>query len=148
MFFRREKPRTITFEDRLEALRRAGFRVDPEPGGATRQVRVSRNGCAAVVAEGAGGTAEVRSSVGLLVNGEIASLVDAGFQKFFLTSKGCRRPALAPELRAIHSFQQDAHEALGIGSLYNEAMGTVSRLYQYDRLENRDRGVPKRPWET
>jgi hypothetical protein len=147
MFFRREKPRATTFEERLDALRRAGFHVDPEPGGTGRQVRVSRDGCAAVVAEGPEGSAEVRSRAGLLVNGDIAALVDAGFQKFFLTHNGLRKPALAPELRAIHGFQEDLREALGLKSLYNESMGTVSDLYQYDRVEDRDRGVPQRAWE-
>ena len=33
-------------------------------------------------------------------------------------------------------------------SLYNESLGTVSTFYNYDRLKDRDRGVPKRAWEV
>jgi hypothetical protein len=32
-------------------------------------------------------------------------------------------------------------------TLYNEALGTVSTYYVYDRVKDRDRGVPKRAWE-
>jgi hypothetical protein len=32
-------------------------------------------------------------------------------------------------------------------SLYNESLGTVSTFYMYDRVKDRDRGVPKRAWE-
>ena len=55
--------------------------------------------------------------------------------------------ALASELKAVHAFQEDLREALGLVSLYNESLGTVSTEYLYDRVQGRDRGVPKRPWE-
>ena len=58
-----------------------------------------------------------------------------------------RKPALAEELKAIHDFEEDLREALGMKSLYNESLGTVSTFYQYDRVKDRDRGVPKRAWE-
>jgi hypothetical protein len=38
-------------------------------------------------------------------------------------------------------------EGLGLTSLYNEALGTVSTQYLYDRVKDRDHGVPKRAWE-
>ena len=81
------------------------------------------------------------------MSGEIGALVDGGFQKFFQTPSGKRRPALASDLRALHNFQEDLKEALGLTSLYNEALGTVSTYYQYDRVKYRDQGVPKRAWE-
>jgi hypothetical protein len=40
---------------------------------------------------------------------------------------------------------------LGLPSLYNESLGTVSESYHYDRIENRDQATvdrPKRPWEV
>jgi hypothetical protein len=40
---------------------------------------------------------------------------------------------------------------LGLPSLYNESLGTVSESYHYDRIEDRDKAVvdrPKRPWEV
>jgi hypothetical protein len=81
------------------------------------------------------------------MNTGIAKLVDGGFQKFFLAPDGSRKPALASELKGIHEFQEDLREALGLESLYNESLGTVSTQYLYDRVQDRDRGVPKRPWE-
>jgi len=79
--------------------------------------------------------------------GGIGKLVDGGFQKFFLVPDGRKKPALASELKAIHAFEEDLREALGLVSLYNESLGTVSTQYLYDRVKDRDRGVPKRPWE-
>ena len=40
---------------------------------------------------------------------------------------------------------------MGLPSLYNESLGTVSESYQYDRIEDRDKAPvdrPKRPWEV
>ncbi|MCC6858668.1 MAG: hypothetical protein IT158_08910 [Bryobacterales bacterium] len=146
MFFRRENPRSITLQDRLQALRAAGFAVQPESGGNRDAIGVVRDGCACVIAPSEEGVRfEVRP--GLLVRGEIAALVDGGFQKFFRTPGGARKPALASELKALHRFQEDLREGLGLKSLYNESLGTVSNVYQYDRVQDRDRGVPRRPWE-
>jgi len=78
---------------------------------------------------------------------EIGSLVDGGYQKFFRTPSGKTKPALASELKAIHDFEEDLKEALGLESLYNESLGTVSTYYLYDRVKDRDSGVPKRVWE-
>jgi hypothetical protein len=144
MFFRRERPKELTFEERLERLRQAGFTVDVEPG--THVLRMSRDGCA-VKLDLQDGAPRVIEPAGLLVRGEIGELTDAGFQKFFLTPTGHRQPALAVELKALHDFQEDLREALGQTSLYNESLGTVSTFYLYDRVKDRDQGVPKRAWE-
>jgi hypothetical protein len=50
-------------------------------------------------------------------------------------------------LVALHNFEEDLKEGLGQEVLYNEALGTVSTLYLYDRVKDRDAGVPKRVWE-
>jgi hypothetical protein len=144
MFFRREHPKEPTFAERIEALRQAGFTVQPSGDG---RVRVSRDGCGAVVEDSPGGPPRIAERAGVVLGEEIASLVDGGFQKFFRTPGGKKKPALAPELKAVHHFQEDLREALGLVSLYNESLGTVSNQYLYDRLRDRDRGVPKRPWE-
>ncbi|MBZ5591052.1 MAG: hypothetical protein LAP39_02375 [Acidobacteriia bacterium] len=107
---------------------------------------VSRNGCAATL-ELPDGAVHVVEPAGIIMSGEIGALVDGGYQKFFQTPSGKRKPALASDLRALHDFQEDLKEALGLESLYNESLGTVSTFYQYDRVKDRDRGVPKRPWE-
>lgn len=145
MFFRRVQPKQLTFEDRLDKVRQAGFTVEPLDG--TRRVRVSRAGCAIVLEAQADGTPKAGERAGKRMNGEIGALTDGGYQKFFLTPSGKRAPALASDLTTLHDFQEDLREALGLTSLYNEALGTVSTLYLYDRVKDRDRGVPKRAWE-
>ena len=144
MFFRHERPKEPTTEDRLERLRQSGFTVEVKP--VTQDVKISRDGFA-VVLNLQGGTARVVEPAGMLVDGEIGALTDGGYQKFFLTRSGRRQPALARELKTLHGFQEDLREALGQTSLYNESLGTVSTLYLYDRVKDRDKGVPKRAWE-
>jgi hypothetical protein len=143
MFFRRAIPKQPTFQDRLDAAKAAGFTLTAMDGGRTR---VSRD-TVAVVLEDASGVPRVVERAGVIMGNEIGALVDGGFQKFFQTPSGRRKPALAGDLKAIHEFQEDLREALGLESLYNESLGTVSTYYQYDRLKDRDRGVPKRAWE-
>jgi hypothetical protein len=139
MFFRREKPRTPTFQERLDGLKRAGFEAAALSGG---RVRISRAGVAAVV-DPAGGVAPA----GVAMGDEIGSLIDTGNQKVFRTPSGGVKAATAGELKAIHEFEEDLKEGLGLASLYNESLGTVSTFYLYDRVKDRDRGVPRRAWE-
>lgn len=143
MFFRRERLKQITFEDRMQELQKAGFTVKPVGG----RVMVTRDCYGVVLEDVPGGLPRVAERAGVLMPGGIGKLVDGGFQKFFLAPDGHKKPALAPELKGIHAFQEDLREALGLESLYNESLGTVSTQYLYDRVKDRDRGVPKRPWE-
>ena len=143
MFFRRQQPKQITFDQQMEELRKSGFTLTSAAGG---RIMVTRDVCAAIL-ENNGETPRVVEPAGILMDGGIAKLVDGGFQKFFLAPDGRKKPALAPELKAVHEFQEDLREALGLVSLYNESLGTVSTQYLYDRVKDRDRGVPKRPWE-
>jgi hypothetical protein len=143
MFFRREKPRTPSFSDRLVALKNRGFQITPQP---SSTVRVERGGCAVEIRD-KGGETPVEGRAGMLSGGQIASLVDGGYQKFFQTPGGVRKPATADELQALHDFEEDLRDTLGLTSLYNEGLGTVSTYYLYDRVQDRDRGVPKRVWE-
>jgi hypothetical protein len=46
-------------------------------------------------------------------------------------------PATADHLRAIHEFSQERNEAIGATSLYNQALGTTSDVYNYDRVKGR-----------
>ena len=143
MFFRRERPKNPTFQERIENLRRIGFTAAPAPGGATR---VSRANLAVDLREESG-SVQMAGDAGVMVGNEIGVLVDGGFQKFFRTPSGVERPALAEDLRALHDFEEDLKEGLGKESLYNESLGTVSTYYLYDRVKDRDRGVPRRVWE-
>jgi hypothetical protein len=143
MFFRRHDPKKVTFDERMEDLRKAGFTVEPLGGG---RVKVSRGCCAAILADAPEGP-QVAERAGIILGTEIGKLVDGGYQKFFLTPSGLKKPALASELKSLHAFQEDLREALGFTSLYNESLGTVSTEYLYDRVQGRDQGVPKRAWE-
>jgi len=75
------------------------------------------------------------------VGDEIGLLVDGGYQKFFRTPKGRKVPALAEHLKALHAFQEDLKEALGLVSLYNEGLGTTFDQHMYDRVKGRDARV-------
>lgn len=143
MFFRRERPKTLSFSERIENLRKAGFATASRNGGV---VRASRGECA-VDLKDAGGAAEATAPAGIIMGDEIGALVDGGYQKFFRTPSGKKRPALADELKALHEFEEDVKEGLGAKSLYNESLGTVSTFYLYDRVKDRDRGGVKRVWE-
>lgn len=139
MFFRREKETKLTFSDRLNAARSAGFTVDG--------TLVTRRGLGCVVTQDAEGNPEI-GEAGLLVHGkEVARLVHGGYQMFFVTRDGHKMAALADHLKALHSFTEDLLEALGATSLYNNGLGTICTGHLYDRVKDRDHGAAKRPWE-
>jgi hypothetical protein len=145
MFFRRATPKHLTFDDHMSAARAAGFRVESAGGGKTR---IDRNGIAVIMQPGPDGVPQVTERAGVVMGKEIGTLTDEGFQKFFTTPGGKRKPALAEELKEIHNFQEDLRETLGLTTLYNESLGTVSNLYVYDRVEGSDSGKHNKPWET
>ena len=133
MFFRRRPAKQPTFEGRIEALGRGGFDVKARDAAS---VEVRRQGCAAIVERTSEGQPAV-SRIGVMVGGEIAALVDGGYQKFLEAASGARRPAQASDLSALHRFQEDLYEALGLESLYNQSLGTVFDRHTYDRLQGR-----------
>lgn len=143
MFFRNQKPHEWTLEERLSALKAFHFEVKPQAGGAL----VSRGICGALL-EGMGGGKVKIVKTGILVNGEIATLVNHGYQMFLTTPSGKELPALADHLKALHAFDEDLREGLGITSLYNLSLGTTTDDHLYDRLEERDEPRAPRPWET
>jgi hypothetical protein len=144
MFFRRKRPQPTTSEQKLDELVKAGFAVDAL---GDRRFRVARDAYAAILEKAPDGEMQVVTRGGLVIGDEVGALVDGGFQKFFQAPSGRRKPALASELKGLHDFNEDLREALGIASYYNESLGTVSAMYLYDRLKDRDAGVPKRIWE-
>jgi hypothetical protein len=133
MFFRRHAPRQVSFEERLQNLRGAGCAVETLGEG---RVRIHRDCCAAIIVNVPGASPRV-DQAGVLIGSEIASLIDGGFQKFLETPRGLRKPTLASDLKALHVFQEDLSEALGLESLYNESLGTVCDRHVYDRLTGR-----------
>jgi len=143
MFFKRPKPREISFSEHLHNLRAAGFVVQEGPKGATL---VTRNRLGALVKEGAGGKPQIVDT-GIVLGNELAVLTDIGFQKIFLAPSGKRTPALAEHLHALHAFREDLVEMLGLESLYNEGLGTTNEKHLYDRVTGRDAGAARRPWQ-
>jgi hypothetical protein len=134
-----KKTQKRTFDDVLAALGDQRFDVGAAPEGATRRpgvVRVSKYGCAAEIAPGDGAPVMIVSRPGWVLGGEISRLLDRGYQKFLKTSK-LEIPASADHLRAIHSFARELDVATGETELYNEALGTTSDVYLYDRVAGR-----------
>ena len=130
-----------TFDEVLATLGGEKFDVSPAAEGSNRAAgayRVSKIGCAAEIAPSSEKDAPVRllSKAGWVVGGESARLVDRGYQKFLKTSK-LEIPATADHLRALHSFEDQLKEAVGAMVLYNEALGTTSDRYDYDRVKGR-----------
>lgn len=129
-----------TFNDVLAILGGQRFDVAPAQEGAKRMpnaVQIRKYGCAAEIAPAPDGTVEVLARPGWLLGGEIARLLDRGYQKFIKTSK-LEIPATADHLRAIHEFSEELNEAIGATSLYNQALGTTSNVYHYDRVKGRE----------
>jgi len=130
-----------TFDQVLATLGNEKFDVSPAAEGANRAAgayRVSKMGCAAEIAPSQQKDAPVRvlTKAGWLVGGDIAILVDRGYQKFLKTSR-LEIPATADALRALHTFEDQLKEAVGAMVLYNEALGTTSDRYDYDRIKGR-----------
>ena len=121
----------LSAEEQLERMRSAGLEVRAEGAGWI----VQRGKCVAKLESGAG-CLRVSDRPGILAGGEVAHLMDGGFQKF-LVGPTRRQPATAEHLRELHAFQETIGDALGLTALYNEALGTVSENYHYDRVKGR-----------
>jgi hypothetical protein len=142
MFFRNAKPHQWNFEERLSDLKQYKFESRVEGKRAT----VTRGGYGAVVEDLGNGKVNP-GKPGLVVGSEIAILVNGGYQMFLATPSGKQLPAQADQLKAIHAFDEDLREGLGLTSLYNLSLGTVSADHLYDRVEDRDAPAHPRPWE-
>jgi hypothetical protein len=143
IIFRREKPHQWTFDERIANLKQFGFESGRNSHG---QMLVKRKGCAADVKDAGDGNVKI-GKAGVLVNGEIAVLVHGGYQMFFRTPSGKEIPALADQLKALHAFNEDLREGLGLTSLYNLSLGSTCEDHLYDRVEERDAPHEPRPWE-
>jgi hypothetical protein len=144
-----KSPQQRTFNDVLSILGNQKFDVAAAQEGAQRSagaVRVSKYHCAAEIAPSAAGKSGAKgvpvppvsmtTRSGYLLGGEISRLVDRGYQKFLKTSK-LEIPATAEHLRALHDFVTELDAATGEMNLYNEALGTTSDKYEYDRVLGR-----------
>ena len=138
-----------TYEEAVAWLRDHGFDLIEAPGTQGRVFLKKYNVSAAIQKDGDDGV-KIFAYPGYLVGSEISKLVNRGYQQFLKTAKN-EIPATADHLKALHQFAEELKEGLGLPSLYNESLGTVSESYQYDRVVDRDKATadrPKRPWEV
>lgn len=138
-----------TYEEVLAWLRDNGFDVTDAPG-TTARVFLRKYNVSAAIQKTPDDGVKIFAYPGVLVGSEISKLVNRGYQQFLKTSKA-ELPATAEQLKALQSFAEEFKMALGLPSLYNESLGTVSEAYQYDRVVDRDKPAverPKRPWEV
>jgi hypothetical protein len=129
-----------TFTDALATLAGNQFDVSSArdgSGAASKAFQVRKYGVAAEISAGSDGGTMVLARPGWLLGGQIARLVDRGYQKFLKTPK-LEIPATADHLKAIHEFSEELKEAAGATSLYNESLGTTSDRYLYDRVKGRE----------
>jgi len=136
-----------SFDQTLEVLRSHDFEVAPFAGVAGGAL-VSKHGAGAVLVAAPESKNAEDSAValavhpGVMVRGEVARLLDRGYQKFIKTSQ-YEFPASASQLQAIHAFSEELKQLTGAISLYNESLGTTSDVYRYDRLMGREEAQPE-----
>jgi hypothetical protein len=138
-----------SYEDAVNWLRDRGFDLIEAPGTQGRVFLRKYNVSAAIQKDGDSGV-KIFAYPGYVIGSEISKLVNRGYQQFLKTAKA-EVPATADHLKALQQFTEELKEGLGLPSLYNESLGTVSEAYQYDRVKDRDKPVaekPKRPWEV
>ena len=138
-----------SYTDAVSWFRDHGFDVLEAPATSNR-IFLKKHNVSAAIEQAPDGTAKIFAYPGYLVGGEISKLIDKGYQKFLKTSK-LEMPATADHLKAMHDFSEELKEGIGATSLYNEALGTVSESYEYDRVKDRDQAEaerPKRPWKA
>ncbi len=138
-----------TYEEALAWLRDHGFDVTDAPG-TNGRVFLRKYNVSAAIQKAGDDTVKIFAYPGYLVGSEISKLVNRGYQQFLKNSK-TEVPATAEHLKALQSFAEELKLALGLPSLYNESLGTVSESYHYDRVKDNDKPTvdrPKRPWEV
>lgn len=144
------KPSNPDFDQIIVALRARFFDV-AESAEVAGGVLVSKYGAGAVLAASGKPGAPVAFAVtpGALIGGRVARLLDRGYQKFLKTAD-FELPATASQLEAIHRFSEELKLLTGAVDLYNEALGTTSDLYEYDRLKGREavQSAAHRPWDA
>jgi len=143
MFFRRERPKVPTFNERVELLKKAGFDLQKLQDG---RIRITQHGIGAVIGD-EGKNQPAIEKAGVLVGSDVATLLNAGYQMFLEVPSGKRYPATAEQLRALHQFEDDVKEALDLVNLYNTSLGTTTPKHQYDRVYKRDSGQQPKPWD-
>jgi hypothetical protein len=138
-----------TYEEALAWLREHGFDLIEAPSTQGR-VFLKKYCCSAAIQKDGDDGVKIFAYPGYLIGSEISKLVNRGYQQFLKTAK-TEVPATADHLKALQQFTEELKEGLGLPTLYNESLGTVSESYQYDRIVDRDKpeaARAKRPWEV
>ncbi|HUJ39282.1 MAG TPA: hypothetical protein VLW54_01950 [Candidatus Acidoferrales bacterium] len=125
-------------KEQMDALPRAGFAVNATGG----VVRVERYGCGAEFRRTPEGRFEMTELPTIISGGLFTRLWDAGYQKFLLRSDGKKVPAHAEQLLNLRKFNEDLRSVLGLHTFYNEALGSVCEISEYDRVKGRAGDVP------
>jgi hypothetical protein len=136
----RKKSRHTNFDQTLDILRAHSCDISTFAG-LKGGFLISKDGMGAVLVAHQD-QAAIAVSPGALIRGEVARLLDRGYQKFIKTSQH-ELPASATQLHAIHQFSEELKQLTGATSLYNESLGTTSDRYQYDRLKGREAAQPE-----
>jgi len=138
-----------SYEEALNWLRDHGFDLLEAPGTQGR-VFLKKYCCSAAIQKNGDDNVKIFAYPGYLIGSEISKLINRGYQQFLKTAK-TEVPATADHLKALQQFTEELKEGLGLPSLYNESLGTVSESYHYDRIEDRDKPKAerrKRQWEV
>ena len=125
-------------KEQMDAVPRAGFAVSSTGG----VVRVERYGCGAEFRRTPAGRYEMTEMPTVISGGLFTKLWDAGYQKFLLRSDGKKLPALASQLVSLRQFNEELRSTLGVATYYNEALGSVCEISEYDRVKGRPGDVP------
>lgn len=141
-----KKSRHPNFDQTLDILRAHAFDISPDAEVAGGFL-VGKHGAGAVLVAH-GEWVAMAVTPGALIGGEVARLLDRGYQKFLKTSQ-YELPASATQLHSIHQFSEELKQLTGASNLYNESLGTTSDQYRYDRVKGREVAQPPvaRPWE-
>ena len=131
-----------SFDSVRAKLTAQGFEIASLDGGRSL---VQKHGCAAGLTVHPDQSLSYFARPGRIIKGELARLIDRGYQKFLKTADA-EVPALSEDLRALHAFQRELKYVLGAPSLYNESLGSVSDRYLYDRVWFRDDGKQPKAW--
>src|SRR5215475_7577618 len=138
-----------SYDEVLGWLREHGFDLIEAPGTQGR-VFLKKYNVSAAIQKNGDEHVKIFAYPGYLIGGEISKLVNKGYQQVLKTAK-TEVAATADHLKALHQFSEELKEAIGLPSLYNESLGTVSESYHYDRIEDRDKPEverKKRPWQV
>jgi len=116
-------------------LQELGFTASPA-GQTPDRLEVKKGDCLCYLERRTDGTWAPAGPPCFVVRGLNCELEDRGYQKFWY-HEGRRFPIRKGDLEALHRFDAEVRQSLGLQSLYNESLGSTSARTVYDRLTGR-----------